>query len=195
MYHTFYEYESNLQFELNFSNYYRSSMSRKSVKHCFESTLLDSSYQQSHQVGFSCSYNERQFVSFYPYSQSILLYLNGQTQLFGCSIQQDIGETIEICFDSDASNFTIIKNDEKCNAIISFPKVVTWFLYLDHSNHSTEAAKYDFSKVLINAGKNNFINQIPDGYEKWYTSEKSCNRQHLTKCSSFNLLFIYVFMI
>ena len=188
-FHTFYEYENDLRFELNWSNYYRSSLSRKVVKHCFESTLLETSPEKSHQVGFTWLYNERSFLSFYQYSSGILLFLSSESKTYlKCNIEQDIDETIELCFDSIKSQFIIIKNEQKCNQTINnLPKAVTWFLYLDHSQYSAESVEY--SKVLINAGKHRFINKLPEGFKKWFNNENN------KTCKQFNINLLKYLLI
>ena len=52
-YHTIYENETGITIDLAFGKYYRSSISRKAIKHCIEYTLLEDP-KNTTEVGFSC---------------------------------------------------------------------------------------------------------------------------------------------
>ena len=182
-YHTFYENETNIILSSTFDNYFRSSISRKEIKHCIEFKLLETE-TKAVEVGFSCSYNSRTFVSYYQYKQGILIMKNGKSTFLDCSIEQNIGETIEICYNSLTTELKIIKNSKICTEKVSLPNPITWFAYVDHGDDTK-------SKISLNLGKQKFINKIPKGYETWISS---FNLKNTCKIRS-KILIIYLINI
>ena len=162
-YHTFYEYEDNIELTLSFDNYYRSSISRASVKHCYEFTILNEMASYGFEIGFSCVYNARTFVA--AYEEKILRKINNNDKNYKCDdFKYKQGDTIEVCYDSVKQNFTIINNKYFCTAIVEFTSPVTWFAYLDHQSGGTDS-------VSLNLGKKTFSNPLLQGYEPWFSIE------------------------
>ena len=88
--------------------YYRSSNSRKEIKHCVEFKLIELE-TKSVEVGFSSVYNTRTFIAFYQAKQGIIIMENGNGSFKKCPIKQDIGEVVEVCYDSLTTGLLIIK--------------------------------------------------------------------------------------
>ena len=162
-FHTFYESDKSNIFSLEYGNYYRSSLSRKDIKHCFEFSILSLKSNRI-EIGFTCSYNERTFVSIYQEIQGAIRMINGGShKYYNCSIRQQEGDTIIVCYDSINNIFIIGKSDNKCYIEIEpFPNPVTWFAYLDHGQDTG-------NDVSINVGRSQFKNPIPEGYQPWYS--------------------------
>ena len=166
-YYTFYESDSKLDFTLQWQNYYRSSISRKTIKHCIEYTILKMN-SNCVQVGFSCAYHQRTFISLYQYWNAIIRKVNDKESYFPCGIRYSQGDTIEACYDSTEQIMQVIKGDENCTSKITFPNPVTWFVYLDHGQNEDMS-----DKISLNIGKTAFHNRIPSGYQPWITGTNS----------------------
>ena len=161
-YHVFFEDDDNIEITLSWMNYYRSSISRKNIKHCFEFTLLSEVSNKGAEIGFSSSINNRTFVAFYQHNNGILYMDNGEKYVKDCSIRQSIRETVQICYDSSSENLIIIKGDATCKETISLSNKQSWYAYLDHGETPSE-------RVSLNMGSNKFINQIPEGFSPWFS--------------------------
>ena len=162
-YHTFYENDDDLVFNLTHNNYYRSSVSRKEIKHCFEFEILENKTLYQFEVGFSCAYDSRTFVSVY-HPRGIMRKISdsdNDNQYFDCDAEYKKGDIVEVCYDSIQKNFSVFNNNYHCSQIVSFDSPVTWFAYLDHSDTGSDM-------ISLNLGMNKFSNQIPKGYEPWY---------------------------
>ena len=180
-YHVFFEDDDNLEFDLAWENYYRSSISRKSIKHCYESTRLTKK-EDDIEVGFSCSINSRTFVAYYPKEKGILYRKNGNNYFVDCPIKQNINEAVLVCYDSFAENITVIKGDLLCESHISLNNKQSWYAYLDHGRTDSE-------KISVNFGMNRFINSIPKGFKPWFHKNNqiiTCS-QHRKSISYLNL--------
>ena len=163
-FHTIYENEKHLEFTLSGGNYFRSSTSKKEIKHCYEITPLET-LSAGAEFGFSCVYHTRTFVAFY--SRTLLGKYNDNTSLnqqYPCNdISISKGETLEVCYDSLTNMFKVIKNDKSCEHEVQFSNPETWFVYLDHVYSETS------DKVSLNLGREPFKNPIPKGFEPWFT--------------------------
>ena len=115
--------------------------------------------------------------------------INNEKELHQCSVAQNIGETVQICYDSINSELIIINGVQKCTKEISLPDPVSWFAYADFGDI------YSTGKISLNLGKENFINTLPQGYEKWYSEEPikiTCYKQieNYKLFTLFNPIFI-----
>ena len=153
-YHTFYENENNIELNLKYNNYFRSSISRKTIKHCYEFTILMMS-NDAIEAGFSCSYNQRTFVSIFQHNKGILHMINSQATFYSCNIKYQENDVIEVCYDSQTSYFSIIKGTSNCSQAFKFSNPITWFAYLDNGGLDGE------NKVSLNLGREEFINPLP----------------------------------
>ena len=184
-YHTFYENQKTIELTLNWQNYYRSSLSRSDINHCYEVTYL-SEHSSYSEIGFSCVYQTRTFVSFYQ-NQGLMRKINDIEKddvYYDCNITADKGETVQVCYNSITHMFHLIKGEQKCSQEISFPNPDTWFAYLDHANYIPE------DTVSVNLGTKSFVNPMPIGFQPWFVQIKTCSHYLTLHPSSF--VFIYL---
>ena len=156
-------FENNLTFyNIQWGYDYRSSISRKVVKHCIEMTILDKNSKCS-EIGFANTFNTRTFVSYFEYdSPNGIFQLDSESRnSFECNISLEEKETVEVCFDSKNNIFNVIKGEEICTQEINLTKGSTYFAFLTHGQFC------DYNTVSINVGMSPYKNKIPDGYSTW----------------------------
>ena len=189
-YYTFYENENNIELSLNWNKYFRSSISRKTIKHCYEFTVLKRTHDAI-EAGFSCSYNQRTFVSIYQYNQGILHMINSKSMFYSCEIKYQENEAIELCYDSQTSKFSIIKGTENCTQTLKFSNPITWFAYLDSGTEGENI-------VSLNLGRKRFVNSLPAGYSPWFSYKNFEQRSDHHNCffsaSRFNTFLFVLFL-
>ena len=184
-YHTFYENQKKIELTLDWQNYYRSSLSRPQINHCYEVTYLTSHSSYS-EIGFSCVYQTRTFVSFYQ-NKGFMRKTNDtavEDVYYTCDITAKQGDTVQVCYNSVTRMFHLIKGNEKCSEEISLPNPDTWFAYLDHAIYQPE------DHVSVNVGTKPFVNRIPAGFQLWFVQVKTCSN-YLTP-HLLNFLSIYL---
>ena len=191
-YNTLYENETEHIIDVSYRKSYRSSTSKKEIKHCIESTVLAGSSLKS-EVGFSCSYNQRSFLSLYYYNGPVILQLiDDAMSTYPCSITQNIGDTVEICYDSIEKDVVIIKDNEKCQMKLTFDNPNTWFAYADHGDDGQS------NTISVNLGMKPFHNKVPTGFSKWisYSTPSTCKHNiHILVKFQMISLFCNILMI
>ena len=187
-YHTFYENETEIILDLSFGQYYRSSNSRKEIKHCIEFELIEQD-TKSAEVGFSCVYNSRTFTGYYQFKKGILIMKDGESSFKDCHIKQDIGETVEVCYDSLTTELIIIKGNDKCTENVRLPNPITWFAYVDYGSSQSQG------KISLNIGNQKFINPIPNGFEPWLTPKfKNICTNNMIQLRTLHLYYSFILL-
>ena len=171
------------------------------VKHCIESTLLESS--PSYHIGFSPYPNQRAMVSFLrlSHNSTYLFETKGGSTSHkykeGKNIEYYIGETYLVCLDSDKKEIISINGVDKRKASYDyFDDAKEWHVFFDASSY----AQKDPITLSINLGFKPFQNTIPEGFSPWIfniSSYQGLKRKKMTyycRRNSQNIMIIFMFI-